>query len=443
MMNPYLLGFRCTLCNADYGPEDSYAMYTCPKDGGNLDAVYDYRRIMRNINPYTLVQDQNRSIWHYGPLLPMFGKNINATNGRNRVPLWSFGWSPLYRAPALERALDARAIWLKDDGRLPSASFKDRASAMVIARALEMGVKTITTASTGNAASALATLASSNGIRCVIFVPENTPEGKLAMMTVHGAKVYAVQGSYDDAVALSNEAAQQFGWYNRNTGFNPYTREGKKTAAFEITEQLALFGPLEPRGATIAYGRVPQLPGRQAAFRTPDVMVVPVGDGNIISGIHKGFKDLYALGAIEKMPRFVAVTATQAPSLATAWRNDTDEIMRVSSNTLASGISVDKPNDGLMALRALRETQGTLIEASDDEMIEAMGTLARRAGVFVEPAAAAAYVGLEKARRSGYIRGNDEVVLQLTGSGLKDTRSALLVGNNPQVIQSLEDVTVL
>lgn len=440
MMNPYLLGFRCTLCNAEYSPEDSSAMYTCPKDGGNLDAVYDYRRIMRNINPYTLVQDPNRSIWHYGPLLPMFGKNINATNGRNRTPLWSFGWSPLYRAPLLERALDSRAIWLKDDGRLPSASFKDRASAIVIARAQEMGIKTITTASTGNAASALATLASGNGIRCVIFVPENTPEGKLAMMLVHGATVYEVQGSYDDAVALSNEAAQRFGWYNRNTGFNPYTREGKKTAAFEIAEQLALTGPLEPRGPATDYSRVPQLPGRQAAFRTPDVIVVPVGDGNIISGLHKGFKDLYALGGIDKVPRFVGVTATLAPSLATAWRNDTEEIMRVASSTLASGISVDKPNDGLMALRTLRETHGTLIEATDEEMIEAMGILARRAGVFVEPAAAAVYVGLEKARRAGYIRGDDEVVLQLTGSGLKDTRSALLVNNKIESIQSIDDV---
>ncbi len=441
MMNPYLLGFRCTLCNTEYGPEDSGAMYNCPKDGGNLDAVYDYRRIMRNINPYTLVQDQNRSIWHYGPLLPMFGRNINATSGRNRVPIWSLGWSPLYRAPALERALDARAIWLKDDGRLPSASFKDRASAIVIARALEMGVKTITTASTGNAASALATLVSGSGIRCTIFIPEDTPEGKLAMMLVHGAKVYAVQGSYDDAVALSNEAARRFGWYNRNTGFNPYTREGKKTAAFEIAEQLALAGPLEPRGPVAEFGRVPQIAGRAAAFRSPDVIIVPVGDGNIISGLHKGFKDLYAVGGIDKMPSFIGVTATLAPSLASAWRNETEEIMRVSSKTIASGISVDKPNDGIMALRTLRETRGTLIEATDEEMIEAMGTLARKAGVFVEPASAAAYVGLEKARRSGFIRGDDEVVLQLTGSGLKDTRSAALVDNKPVVIRSLDDVT--
>ncbi len=439
-MNPYLLGFRCTLCNTEYSPEDSGAMYTCPKDGGNLNAVYDYRRIMRNINPYSLVQDQNRSIWHYGPLLPMFGRNINASSGRNRVPLWSLGWSPLYRAPALERALDTRAIWLKDDGRLPSASFKDRASAIVIARALEMGVKTITTASTGNAASALATLACGNGIRCVIFVPENTPEGKLAMTLVHDAKVYEVQGNYDDAVALSHEAARRFGWYNRNTGFNPYTREGKKTAAFEIAEQLALAGPLEPRGPVQPFGQVPQIAGRAAAFRAPDVVIVPMGDGNIISGLHKGFKDLYAVGGIDKLPSLIGVTATLAPALASAWRNDTEEVMRVASKTAASGISVDKPNDGIMALRALRETRGTLIEATDEEMVEAMATLARRAGVFVELAAAAAYVGLEKARRSGFIRGDDEVVLQLTGSGLKDTRSALLVGNKPNVIHSLDEL---
>jgi len=442
MMNPYLLGFRCTQCNTEYGPEDSAAMYTCPKDGGNLDAVYDYRRIMRNVNPHTLVQDRNRSIWHYGPLLPVLGKNTMTSNGRNRIPLWSFGWSPLYRAPALERSLDSRAIWIKDDGRLPSASFKDRASGMVIARALELGVKMITTASTGNAASALATLAIGTGIQCSIFVPENTPDGKLVMMLIHGAKVYAVQGSYDDAVLMSNQAALEFGWYNRNTGINPYTREGKKTAAYEIAEQLAAAGPVEPRSPSFEYGRVPQLPGKQAAFRAPDVVVVPVGDGNIISGLHKGFKDLYALGGIDQVPRLVAVTATLAPSLASAWKNETEETMRMASTTIASGISVDKPNDGIMALRAIRESHGTLIEATDEEMLEAMRVLARRAGVFVEPAAAAVYVGLEKARRSGFVRGDDEVVLQVTGSGLKDIRSALQAADKPQIIQSLSDIAV-
>jgi threonine synthase len=336
----------------------------------------------------------------------------------------------------LEQTLDVGRIWLKDDGRLPSSSFKDRASSMVIARALEMGVRDIVTASTGNAAAALATLCAGTGIQAHIFVPTGTPEGKLAGILIHGARVYAVRGSYDDAVALSNEAAQKFGWYNRNTGTNPYTREGKKTAAYEIAEQLAVAGP---RGEDRVNFLHPSSLSAQP-FSAPDVVIVPVGDGNILSGLHKGFKDLLALGWIDHMPRFIGVTATLAPALYRAWQSGTERIERVPSATIASGISVDVPNDGIMALRAIRETGGTLIEATDDEMLAGMATLAQQAAVFVEPACAAAYVGLSKARQRGEITSTDEVVLQLTGSGLKDTQSVLRAVAQPQLIANLRDI---
>jgi threonine synthase len=422
MMNPNLLGFRCTLCGAEYAINK--ATYTCPTCNGNLDAVYDYARIAREVNPSDIANNKDRSVWHYRSFLPLIPPSPHPL-----MPLWSFGFSPLYRAPHLENKLNIKAIWLKDDGRLPSSSFKDRASSMVIARALEMGATAITTASTGNAASALATLCAGTGITAHIFVPESTPEGKLAMMLIHGAKVYAVRGSYDDAVALSNKAAQKFGWYNRNTGLNPYTREGKKTAAFEICEQLAPLSRQTGEGL-----------GVRADFRAPSVMLVPVGDGNIISGIHKGFKDLLALGWIDRMPRFIGVTATLAPSLYHAWQRGGEAIQREPSTTIASGISVDLPNDGIMALRAVRETGGMFIEATDEEMLAAMATLAQQAGVFVEPACAAAYVGLEKAHQLGAIGADDEVVLQLTGSGLKDTKSAMRAVGKPVVINSLSDI---
>ena len=426
MMNPCLLSFRCTLCGAEYAINK--ATYTCPTCNGNLDAVYDYARIAREVNPGDIVNDKDRSVWHYGPLLPLVSSSPHPL-----IPLWSFGFSPLYRAPQLEKQLDIKSIWLKDDGRLPSSSFKDRASSMVIAHALEMGATAITTASTGNAASALATLCAGTGITAHIFVPENTPEGKLAMMLIHGAKVYAVRGSYDDAVALSNEASQKFGWYNRNTGLNPYTREGKKTAAFEICEQLAFRGGDE--GMRREGDKFSPSP-----FRAPAVMLVPVGDGNIISGIHKGFKDLLALGWIDAMPRFIGVTAALAPALFYAWQRGGEAIQREPSTTIASGISVDMPNDGIMALRAVRETGGIFIEATDEEMLAAMATLAQQAGVFVEPACAAAYVGFEKACALGVISSDDEVVLQLTGSGLKDTKSAMRAVGKPVVINSLSDI---
>jgi len=315
--------------------------------------------------------------------------------------------------------MGVRAIWLKDDTRLPSSSFKDRASSMVIARALETGVTTICAASTGNAASSLVTLCAGTGIRTVIFVPQSTPEGKLAQILIHGASVYAVEGSYDDAFELAVQASQTFGWYNRNTGVNPYTREGKKTAAFEIAEELGRKGEGEFRTSSPLHLFTP------SPFRAPDVVVAPVGDGNIISGLHKGFKDLLALGWIEKMPRFIGVTATLAPALYRAWQSGTEHIETMPSSTIASGISVDLPRDGIMALRAIRETGGVFVEATDEEMLDAMGVLARDAAVFVEPACAAVYVGLRKALQLGAIQGDDEVVLQLTGSGLKDVKSAL------------------
>jgi threonine synthase len=411
-MNPYLLGFRCTLCGTTYAPLD--VQYTCPRDGGNLDAVYDYARIGREVNPRRITQSADRSVWHYGPLLP-----YTLREPQLHSPLTTFGWSPLYRAPRLEAALVLRTIWLKDDGRLPSSSFKDRASSAVIARALHAGVQTICAASTGNAASSLATLCAGTGLRTVIFVPQSTPEGKLAQILIHGARVYAVRGSYDDAFDLATQACAEFGWYNRSTGVNPYTREGKKTAAFEICEQL----------------------GQEAEghMRAPDVLIVPVGDGNIISGLHKGLKDLHAVGWIDRLPRIIGVTATLAPSLYRAWQQGGEHLESAPSSTIASGISVELPRDGVMALRAVRETGGMLIEATDEEMLGAMKVLAHEAGVFTEPASAAAYVGLSKARRMGAIRAEEEVVLQLTGSGLKDVRSALAATNGE--IITIDDKT--
>ncbi len=409
----YLLGFRCLSCGTVHAPEA--VTYTCPHDGGNLDALYDYARIAAAFDPDKLVRSEDRSIWRYAPLLP-----VGLDRKFARTPLGSLGATPLYRAPRIEQHLAIRAIWLKDDSRLPSSSFKDRASALVVAQAMALGVRTLCVASTGNAAGALAAMCAGTDLQAVVFVPEGTPEGKLAGIMIHGATVYIVRGSYNDAVRLASAACERFGWYNRSTGVNPYTREGKKTAGFEIAEQL---------------GREAQI-----AFRAPDAVIVPVGDGNIISGVHKGFKELHALGWIARMPRFIGVTASLAPSLYRAWRSSSEMFIEAPSTTLASGISVDTPCDGVAALRAVRESGGVLLEAGDEEMLAAMATLARDGGVFVEPACAAAYVGLVKARAAGVIGANDEVVLQLTGSGFKDIKSAVRVVAAPRTIGSLDEL---
>ncbi len=413
-MPAYLTAFRCLTCGALHAPDA--IRYTCPHDGGNLDAVYDHATLNRDIDPHAITQTRDRSIWRYAPLLP-----IAAPDAHDHTPLRSIGWSPLYRAPRLEKALDIRAIWLKDDSRLPSSSFKDRASAMVVAQAMRMREHTVCVASTGNAAGALAAMCAGTDTQAVVFLPEGTPEGKLAGILIHGATVYMVDGNYNDAVDLANAACERFGWYNRSTGLNPYTREGKKTAGFEIAEQL---------GAA----------GGQSAFAAPDVVIVPVGDGNIISGVHKGFAQLHALGWITRMPRFIGVTATRAPSLYRAWQSGGETLTAVPSTTLASGISVDLPCDGVAALRAVRETGGVLVEATDEAMLTAIGVLARDAGVFVEPACAAAYVGLSTARAQGLIASHEEVVLQLTGSGFKDIKSAIAAVTPPQLVRTLDDI---
>jgi threonine synthase len=407
-MNNNLMGFRCLSCGNIYAPDE--ATYTCPKDGGALDSVFDYDRISREFDKGIIAHDKDRSIWHYAPLL------ATRPNTHFQTPLSTLGWSPLYRASVLEKELDIRAIWLKDDTRLPSSSFKDRASAMAIVRAMELKKKTICVASSGNAAAALACLCAGTDMRAVIFVPENTPEGKLAGILIHGAKVFLVRGSYNDAVAMAHAACEKFGWYNRSTGINAWTREGKKTAGLEIAEQLG--------------------------FRSPDVVIVPTGDGNIISGVYKGFNELNKIGWIDKVPRFIAATATRAPSFFRAWKAGIETFDVVPSSTIASGISVDVPCDGIAALRALRDTNGVVIECEDDEMIASMNELGVKTGVFVEPASAAAHVALVKARKQGIIRSNDEVVLQLTGSGFKDIKSALHAVQKPAVIDSLSEVSL-
>lgn len=435
-MNPYLIGFRCSTCGTVHAPAD--ITYTCPIDGGNLDAVYDYERMKRELNPRDIASNPNRSIWHYAPLLPT---TLNSALSTQHSPLSSFGWSPLYRAPALEKALNIRRIWLKDDSRLPSSSFKDRASAMVIAQAMALGVKTICVASTGNAAAALSCLCAGTDLKAVIFVPEGTPEGKLAGILIHGATVYMVRGSYNDAVDMATAACAKFGWYNRSTGINAYTREGKKTAGFEIAEQLAAYDESEKvrtGESEIALSPVPTF--SPSPFRAPTAVVVPVGDGNIISGVHKGFHDLHQLGWIDAMPRFIGVTAKLAPSLYRAWQAGVETFDDIPSTTIASGISVDRPCDGVMALRAVRNTAGGMVETTDEEMLDAMRVLAAHAGVFVEPACAAAYSGLIHARQNGMVNAGDEVVLQLTGSGLKDTRSALRAAGQPIIVESLDEV---
>jgi threonine synthase len=255
----------------------------------------------------------------------------------------------------------------------------------------------------------------------VIFVPESAPPAKIAQLLVFNSTVMLVQGTYDDAFELCLEAAAEYGWYNRNTAYNPYMTEGKKTASFEICEQLN--------------------------WKTPDRIFVSVGDGCIIGGLHKGLKDLLALGWIDKMPKLMGIQAVGSSYMYQAWVNDEDVLTKppVDAATVADSISAGLPRDRLKAMAAVKETDGAYISVTDDEILAAIPALARLSAVFGEPAGAAAYAGLVKAVQENLISSDEKVVVLNTGNGLKDIASAMksveMAGTKPyRVSPDLNDL---
>ncbi len=421
-MNKFV-GYICSLCKTEYAPDE--VTYTCPKDGGNLDVVLDYLSIKAKYQPEDILSRNDPSLWRYLPLLPVSQPAGDAT------PLHAAGGTPVFKLTSLAEKLGLENLWLKDESRNPTASFKDRASAIVVARAQEIGAEVIVTASTGNAGAALAGMSAAVGQKAIIFAPKSAPQAKVAQLLIFGAKVILVDGTYDDAFDLTVKCANEFGWYCRNTGYNPFTAEGKKTAAFEIWEwwQDAHAKWHEEYGEDLNHA--------------PLTIFVSVGDGNIISGIHKGFKDLYQLGWLPRIPRIIGVQAEGSAAISNAFHGNTETIIPVSATTIADSISVDLPRDGVRAVRAAKETNGTYVNVSDAEIITAIAELGR-VGVFAEPAGATAYAGLVKATATGLVRSADPILVINTGSGLKDVRAAMQAVHPAPIIEpTLEAVRKL
>ncbi len=407
------IGYQCSICGAEYAPDE--ITYTCPQDGGNVDVILDYKALRQKYTPADIFYQKEPSLWRYDVLLP-----VGQPAGRG-TPLWAVGHTPAFSPAPLAARLGLKTLHVKDESRNPTASFKDRASAILIARAREIGAEVVVTASTGNAGAALAGMAAAVGHKAVIFAPRTAPPAKIAQLLVFGAQVLLVDGSYDQAFDLSVQAADEFGWYCRNTGYNPFTAEGKKTAAFEIWEM-------------IERGGVTNTPER------PLCVVVSVGDGNIISGLHKGFKDLHALGWLQTFPRIFGIQSEGSAAVANAFFAGTETITPVAADTLADSISVDLPRDGLRALRAATQTNGAYLTVPDAEILPAIAELGR-VGIFAEPAGATAYAGLVRAVSHGQITPDDPVVVLNTGSGLKDVGAAIkAVTAAPIVEPSLDAV---
>lgn len=394
---------RCVRCGKTYAAVPELNACAC---GGMVDIVYDYDYIRARLNKETLMPRDNYSMWRYRELLPVEEETPD-------TPL-RVGWSPLYEAPQLARLLGIKGLWIKDDGLNPTASLKDRASAMAVAKAREAGAEVIACSSTGNAASSLAGNAAAAGLRTFIFVPERAPKGKVAQLLVFGANVISVKGDYQQTFRLSAEAIAKYGWYDRNAAVNPYLLEGKKTVALEMAEQMA--------------------------WQMPDYLAVSVGDGCTVAGIWKGLCDLHAIGFIQKLPRLISVQAhgccpiNRAIAENRPWRP-------MEENTIADSIAVGVPRNADKALAAIRESKGLAVNVSDEEIMAAQGLLGQVCGLFGEPAGVAGAAGLKKACEQGLILPEATAALVITGNGLKDVDNAIKAVGKPLHIEA--DLTLM
>jgi threonine synthase len=396
-------GLVCAKCGLTHGV--SAAPYTCPSCGtdGILDVQYDYDDILGRVSRKAFAETGDESLWRYLSLLPVASDDS--------IPTLRAGWTPLYDASGV---LGIRRLYIKDDSRNPTASLKDRATAVGMARALEEGVSAVAAASTGNAGCSLAGFAAAAGTPCYIFVPASAPRPKVAQLLVYGATVFAVEGSYDDAFDLAIEAIAAFGWYNRCCAVNPYLVEGKKTVAFEIAEQLG--------------------------FEVPDKVFVPVGDGCIMSGVSKGFAEFARLGLTDRVPQLIGVQAEGADPVKAAFEG-VCEMIPCEARTCADSIAVGHPRNWRKAVRGVVQSGGTMMSVSDDEILAAITDLARATGVFGEPAGVTAFAGLAKAVREGSVESDEVVAVLMTGSGLKDTESAIRAAGQPVPVgRNLRDV---
>jgi threonine synthase len=390
-------GLRCLLCDAVYAHGD---LQTCPQCGaeGILDVEYDYEKISAAMTG-SILASRTADHWRYRELLPVSPDAV--------PPHPVVGWTPVYDLPRLAAEIGAARLLLKDDGRNPTASFKDRASSVGVMKALEFGYTQIACASTGNAASSLAGMAAAAGLSAYIFVPQAAPEPKVAQLLIFGATVFRVRGSYAEAFELCRQACSRFGWYNRNGGTNPFLVEGKKTAGLEIAEQCA--------------------------DRLPDWVVVSVGDGCTLGGIGKGLGEMVRLGRIPRMPRLLGVQAEGARPVVDAFVSGAP-LVPCEPATVADSIAVGLPRNWRRVIAQIKRSHGAMVAVEDEEILDAMRLTARLGGVFGEPAAVTGVAGLRKALATGIIGSAESALVVITGNGLKDIRAARQAAGNERSI---------
>ncbi|MDD4159993.1 MAG: threonine synthase [Synergistaceae bacterium] len=381
---------KCVLCGREYEPSaERYVCDTCGLDG-TLDVLYDICDTKKKITRDSLSSNRDTSMWRYREIMPVLRDE--------NIPNLTVGWTPLYDNKLLASKYGVKKLYVKDDGRNPTASLKDRASAVGVAKALDFGEKIIACASTGNAASSLSGFSAVSGLESYIFVPEKAPAAKVTQLLVYGANVILVKGDYAEAFDLATSAIKKFGWYNRNCAINPYLVEGKKTCAMEIAEQLN--------------------------WKVPDRVFISVGDGCCIGGLYKGFADLFELGFIDRIPKITGVQAEGASPIFNAVSTGSERVIFGPADTIADSISVGAPRNWAKALRAIRKTGGTAVTVTDAEILSSIPELARSSGVFGEPAGVTGFAGFRKMTIAGKISSDETIAVVVTGNGLKDITSA-------------------
>jgi threonine synthase len=403
----FVTSLKCRECGQDYPIKPLHVCETC---FGPLEVVYDYAKIRAALSRQ-IIEKRAHNLWRYRELLPVEGEpDIGPFSG----------FTPLLQVKRLGAELGLKNLYVKDDTvNHPTLSYKDRVVSVAIAKAREFGFTTVSCASTGNLATAVAAHAARAGLQCFIFMPEGVEAGKIVGSTIYGSRVITIRGNYDDVNRLCSEIADKYGWAFVNINLRPYYTEGAKTFGFEVAEQLG--------------------------WRLPDHIVVPTAGGTILPKVAKAFKELKEVGLVKGgAPKIHSAQAAGSAPVIHALHKGVDLITPVKPNTIAKSIAIGNPADGYYVLGAVRESGGWGEMATDEEIVDAIKLLARTEGIFAEPAGGTTLAVTLKLLAQGRIRTDESVVVSITGNGYKTLEAVSQAVEQPFVIEArLKDFDAL
>ena len=408
----YAVSLKCLFCGEEYHVSTKTECSNC---GSHLEVKYNYSRLLDSLKFRSAIPEPGQNIWRYRALLPVEQRD-------HMISLFE-GGTPLFEAKNLSNKMGLKNLFIKDETRNPTGSFKDRPMAVGVSKSIEFGFRAVCTASSGNGAASLAAYAAKANLNCFVFIPESTPIGKVTQAAVCGAQIIKVPGDYSNAFRLANSASKEFSWMNLTSTFlNPYTLEGDKTVAYELYYQLN--------------------------FKVPEWIIVPTGAGPLVYGIYKGFTELSYFRNFERLPKMVSVQAEGCDPIVKAFNQNKSEVISIKNppQTIASAIADPLrgyEKDGEFVLRIIRKSNGLAVSVSDDEIKDAQSQLAKEEGVFAEPSGAASIAGLKKLVNVGIIRHKDRVVCIITGHGLKDSFNTTIESKKISICSSIADINNL